>query len=199
MCPSPGPVQRWPWAYPLFKENLRTMNDYIRNTLVAIATLCLLATSAYAGQATTSNYGPAYETLLLRSQITTLDAAGECVNLYNDTTANVLSVTCEDADINEWVVPQNAQVRSIVLIQTIGSTAADVCDIELEVSGTEVKAISVAMSDTAQTRTKTAFKYDLADGDHVGVSLNTGTSCVAGTPPQVILELWGVWVADASF
>lgn len=170
----------------------------MKNILITLVAL-LLASPAFAGSAQTFEYGPQNDIMLMRSQNTTIGTTAFCVDFIEDVTGSIAGEACGNDDVNEIVWPQNAQVHYVVVRQTIASDASDVCDVELEVGGTEVAAASVAMAATALSRTKTALEYNLHDGDAVGISFNTGTSCMTGTTPEVIVELWGYWVDDSSF
>ena len=174
----------------------------LRNLL---ATLCLLvfASPAFgAGGATTFIYGPAPDELLLRSQITSIATTAFCIAFNEDVTASVVGTACEDIDENEWVVTQNAQLTRIVVQTIVVGDASDVCDFELEVAGTEVATFNHSTDPTAkpvQTLTAYAVPYNLADGDQVGLSVNTGTSCMTTATPSFQVEFWGRYVPPDAF
>jgi hypothetical protein len=171
--------------------------------LVALIATCLLTTSAWAaGGATTYQFGQSEDQMLLRSQITSIATNAYCIALNQDVTADITGTACEDVDENEWTVTQNVQLTRIVVITMVVGDASDVCDFELEVAGTEVKTFNHSTDPTAkpvQTVTSYALPYNFADGDQVGLSVNTGTSCMTTATPVFQVEFWGRYVPSDAF
>lgn len=169
----------------------------LRNLL---ATLCLLvfATPAFGGAVTSFEFGPVSDTLLLRSQTTTIGTAGFCMDLLEDITASIAGEACDQTGSNEVIWPRNAQVTSLVVRHIVTGTASDACLFGVEVAGTVVLAGAITATDAAAgSVTTNEYKIDLADGDLVGIVVAESTSCASSA--EYIVELWGRWVPADAF
>jgi hypothetical protein len=175
----------------------------MRYLLTFLATLLLAGPVLAQTGATTFEFAPINEELLIRSQPTSIPTTAFCIDFDGNEKADHVGTACEDIDENEWVVTQNAQLKTIKVIQIVSGDANDVCDFELEVAGTEVATFnhSTGVADTPLSSvTSYAVPYNLADGAQVGVSVNTGTSCMTGTTTvEFVVELWGTYVPDNAF
>jgi hypothetical protein len=168
--------------------------------LTTLAALAFLAGPAFAGASTAFDFGPEKTVLLARSMITEIDTAGHCMSFYQDTTADVTSEACDADLINEIVWPQNAQVKELKVTNLIIGDLLWTCKFTLEVGGSAKVAVTTAVNQTISTVAAFPFKYNLADGDLVGIMVTDGVTCGGGTAePNYIVELWGNWVADDSF
>jgi hypothetical protein len=173
-----------------------------KNILTFVATLCLATSAWAAGGATTFVFGGAEDELLYRSQVTSVATTAYCINFDQDVTADITATACEDVDENEITITQNVQLKRVVVTTLVVGDASDVCDFELEVAGVEVATFNHSTDPTAkpvQTVTSYALPYNFADGDQVGLSVNTGTSCMTTATPVFKVELWGRYVPSDAF
>jgi hypothetical protein len=176
-----------------FKEQ-QSMKKFI----VAFGLMCLIATPAFGVGETTFKFGPSSETLLLRSQTTTIGEAGFCMDLLEDLTASIAGEACDITGSNEVIWPHNAQVTKLVVRHIVTATASDVCAFGVEVAGTLQGTAAVVATDAAAGAvTTTAYKINLADGALVGLVVGESTSCASSG--EYVVELWGRWVAADSF
>jgi len=172
----------------------------LKNTLLVLAALCLFATPALAASGTTTfTYGPDANVLLLKTQVTDLDASGDCMSLTQDTTADITSQVCDIDLVNEIVWPKNAQVREIRVTTLVAGDAADNCEFNIEVAGTSIVAIENTLTTLVSTVETLEVAVNIADGALVGIMVEDGEGCADGTSPHLQVELWGSWVADGAF
>jgi hypothetical protein len=167
--------------------------------LTTLATLAFATSALGAGGTTTFVFGEDQNQLLLRTQITDLDASGDCMSIYQDTTADVTSQVCDIDLVNEVVWTQNAQVREIHVKTVVAGDAADNCEFNIEVAGTSIAAVENSLTQLVSTVEVLAVAVNLADGDLVGIMVENGEGCADGTSPYFIVELWGSFVADDAF
>jgi hypothetical protein len=170
-----------------------------KNILAFVAVLCFAFSAMAAGGTTTFEFGADQNTLLLRTQITDLDASGDCMSIYQDTTADVTSQVCDIDLVNEVVWTQNAQVREIHVAVVTAGDAGDYCEFNIEVAGTSLVAVTNSVLQALGTVEIFQVAVNLADGDLVGIMVEDGDGCADGTSPFFIVELWGSFVADDSF
>jgi hypothetical protein len=170
----------------------------LKNTLLVLAALCLFATPAMAVGETTFNFGATGESLLLRSQTTTIGTAGFCMDLLEDVTVSIAGEACDATGLNEVIWPRNAQVTELVVRHIVTGTASDVCAFGIEVAGTLQGTAAVVATDAAAgSVTTTSYKVDLADGALVGIVVGESTSCASAA--EYVVEIWGRWVAADAF
>jgi hypothetical protein len=170
-----------------------------KNILAFVATLAFALPVLAAGGATTFVYGEDSNQMLLRTQVTDLDASGDCMSIYQDTTADVTSQICDIDLVNEVVWTQNAQIREIHVAALVAGDAGDYCEFNIEVAGTSLVAVTNSVLQAAATIEIFQVAVNLADGDLVGVMVEDGDGCADGTSPYFVVELWGSYVADDAF
>jgi hypothetical protein len=167
-----------------------------RNILATLALLCLFATPAMAGEVTTFEFGPARDTLLLRSQTTTIGTSGFCVDLLEDITASIAGEACDATGSNEVIWPKNAQVRNIVVRYIVTGDTSDICDFVVEVAGTAIGTAVAFPTQAAGAVSTKEYKINLADDDLVGIMVADGTSCASSA--EYVVELWGSFLTALS-
>lgn len=168
-----------------------------KSFFITLGAILLFALPASSAGVTTYNYGPSINTLLLRSQTTTIGTAGFCMDLLEDITASIAGEACDVTGSNEVIWPRNAQVEEIVIRHIVTGTASDACLFEVEESGTVVLAGEITATDAAAGSVTThPYKIDIADGDLIGLVVSESTSCASSA--EYVVELWGRWV-DTDF
>jgi hypothetical protein len=171
----------------------------IKQILTFVAVLAFASVAMGAGGTTTFVFGEDENILLLRTQVTDLDASGDCMSLYQDTTADVTSQVCDIDLVNEMVWTQNAQVREIHVAVVTAGDAGDYCEFNIEIAGTSYAAVTNSVLQALSTVEIFPVAVNLADGDLVGIMVEDGDGCADGTSPFFIVELWGSYVADDAF
>jgi hypothetical protein len=171
----------------------------MKRLLLTIAVLAFMAGPALGGGSTVFDFGEAGKELLLRTQVTTITAEEQCMNLTQDTTANIANAACDSDLVNEMIWPQNAQVSEIKIVNLTVGDSTYACEFTLEVGGSAKVAVTTTANQLVSTVQTLPFKYNLADGDLVGIMVGMGTVCGDGTDPVYLVELWGKFVADDAF
>ena len=169
----------------------------LKNLFVFCLTLLFATSALAAGGATTFVYPPANSVILLKSQPTTIGTAAFCMDIYEDITASKAGEACSVQGVNEWVVPQNAQVEFFTMEFIVTGDVNDICAFDLEIGATLVGQAVAVPTQAADTTFTGVYKYNLADGNVVGLALGNGTSC--DSSGEYVITLWGRWVDAGAF
>jgi hypothetical protein len=98
------------------------------------------------------------------------------------------------------VWPRNAQVREIKIVNLKIGDALWSCEFTLEIGGSAKLAVTTDINQSINTVVTADFRYDIADGDLVGIMVGQGVTCGDGTADPIYrVELWGNWVGAESF
>jgi hypothetical protein len=168
-----------------------------------VATLAFALPVLAAGGTTTFVYGPAALDVLITTQVSDIDTAGECLNFYQDTTGDVETAACETPLVNQVVWTQNAQVTHLAVTAITAPDSGDYCKFNIEIGATgAVK----AYASTAATQLVTTVQLltlnvplNIADGDLVGIMVGDGDGCSDGASGNYVVSLMGRFVAADSF
>jgi hypothetical protein len=167
----------------------------MKRLLLTIAALAFMVSPA-AG----FDFGPNGTELLVATQITSIDTKEHCLNFFEDAQTSIASQICDIDLVNQMVWPANAQVREIKIVNLKIGDPLWSCEFTLEVGGSAAVAVTTAINQTLYSVVTHDFKYNLADGDLVGIMVGQGVECGDGTADPIYrVELWGNFVDAESF
>lgn len=129
------------------------------------------------------------QVLLLRTAIGEIDASAECLPLF----AIGLVAACDAETVNEFTVPRDMYVSSVLVKVKLAGDSGYQCDVFIEDAKSAVGTTTVVPIDTAQNALyEQVQSLVILKGALIGIRVNDGTASCDGTiDPKFVVELWG--------
>lgn len=168
----------------------------LKNILAVLAVLCL-ATPALAFDATPFVTGAAEGQVLVQSAPTTVDDAGECVNLQPGPLTT--SAACETVGTTQVLFVKAAVITGLSVTTSVVGDAGFECDAQIEVGATGVAKgtlLNQATSTVVGTTNRQEQRMRIDAGEFVGVVITDGTgqACAGTTDPVLNVVIEGYYV-----